>query len=437
MAIIASLGALSYPRSNGDTSNYQYWYLQSLDNTTYAGGTFDSSTTNFFISGQNITTNRASLIRINELNIYPQLVYDFDLNFFNSTNNISTCTGISSSSVANTVILYGSTANNTTSLYYSFRYKYNTASTSENIYPFGTPGNASAFFSVLTPPSLDQSTMLDATDTWVLYKDQNRLFYRIPRTSIGANNPKTYVIIPTTVGLPQSISTDSTGNGIATLNIVGGTLIRSINKTFVNATYDYYPTIWQRRYSFGTIYDNVLDASNNIYFISTNSANSTTVKYDINGNLLWQRQINGVKLTAMTYDASYIYVVGNIVSNNNLFMAKYDLSGNIQWQTNVNGATFIAKSVIIKNNSLYVVGQSNARGFSIKVPSDGSIPGTGSFNIAGINFTYSISSQTETSASNTSTTPVLSDTSLGSYEGAYANVWNNNNGQVFVSTSIA
>jgi hypothetical protein len=252
-----------------------------------------------------------------------------------------------------------------------------------------------------------------------------------PLTYLNASSSTDYI--------PQTILTDTTGNAVVTLNLsdlsTNDTLIRRVNKTSVGSPYPYYPTIWQKTYSFGVIYQSVLDTSNNIYFVSTNNSNSVIAQYDISGNLNWQRQITGVVLKGITYTSSYLYVCGSITSNNNLFIAKYDLSGNIQWQNKLSGVVFDGKKIKATVNGVYIIGQSSSYGFSLKVPLDGTIPGDGIFTLNGTTYTYSSASQTEAAASNTSSDAGNPTEGLALSSG-YGNARYTNNSNTFSSTTI-
>lgn len=449
MPITASFGALSYPRSGGINSNWEYWYLETNSNANFNGGTFDSTTTNFFIAGQDPSTNRALVLRVNENNSYPALAYNFDMFYasFPNSNVTSNFVDVGYSSLnSGNIILYGSYQSGNG--FSGWQVPFSTANITAVPSTFdGYGANIYSYDSYLSPNvSLTKSSAYSispssSSNDWIVYRDNYRLVYRnLSRTRYNVSGPLTYVGCSTTSdAVPQNIMTDTTGNAVVALNLstttASDTLIRRVNKTSGGTPYPLYPTIWQRKYSFGIIYQTVLDTSNNIYFVSTDNTNSVVVQYDISGNLVWQRQINGVKLKGITYvsSSSRLYVCGTIVSNNNLFFASYDLSGNIQWQTKLSGAVFDGKRIKVTTNGAYVVGQAGSRGFTFKAPIDGTVPGDGTFTLNGTNYTYTVASQTETAASYTSTTPATTDTSLAYFCSSGNGVHYNNNGMTFSS----
>ena len=334
MPITASLGALSYSRS-ALSSNFDYWFLETNSNITFNGATFDSSVTNFYVAGINSTTQKGLLLRINENNNYPQLVYNFDMTYRLSGGSPGTNSqfiDITYSTFANKIIPWGSfQANNI----YAVNMPFTSSIFDEQPPPFGTPTPANRFQTAIGSNTLNTMTMCSlapssSTNDWLLYRDGNRLIYRnLSQSNYNVTGPLTYINASSSTDyIPQTILTDTTGNAVVTLNLSdlsnNDILIRRVNKTSVGTPLTYYPTIWQKTYSFGLIYQAVLDASNNIYFVSSDGSNSVIVCYDINGNLIWQRQINGVVLKGITYSSNYLYLCGSITSNNNLFVAKYN-----------------------------------------------------------------------------------------------------------------
>jgi uncharacterized alpha/beta hydrolase family protein len=81
-----------------------------------------------------------------------------------------------------------------------------------------------------------------------------------------------------------------------------------------------------------------------------------------------------------------------------LFIAKYNSSGTIQWQNKMSGVTYSGKKIYDDGTNLYVMGNVGTNGFMMKVPNDGSIPGTGTYVILGATITYSTATQSETIA---------------------------------------
>jgi len=158
--------------------------------------------------------------------------------------------------------------------------------------------------------------------------------------------------------------------------------------------------IWQRKLTLNqylTTSRMILDGSDNSYSIvnETNAKDSYLVKYNDSGTIQWQRKLTGVQLNSLILsDDGYIYTVGT-TSTNNLFIAKYSTAGVIQYQNKISGTSFNTPCIEVVNDNMYIVG-SISYGFLIKLPKDGTIPGTGSYPIGGSTvLTYSIATQTE------------------------------------------
>jgi hypothetical protein len=448
MPITASLGALSYSKSSID-SNWDYWYLETNTNTDFNGTTFDSTSTNLYIGGNDTTLNKMLLLRINENNSYPQLIYNFTSNVFNENINFtSTCIDVTYNTSSNSVLMMGSYQANIVTGFPGTNvatfYSYFAPITTSTVVPStpGVPTVTYEYYASLPSNSLTYTSMCDVSQTspisarinWVIYRDYDRLIYRNTDTlNFGTTGPLTVVTINAATNYPQRIQSDTTGNAMITMNLnTNSNLIRKANQTSGGTPYPLYPTIWARTYSFGNIYDSILDSSNNLYFVGSNGTDSVIVQYDTNGNLIWQRLITGVFLKSIKLASSYLYISGTIVSNNNLFVAKYDLSGNIQWQNKLSGATFNGKRITTASANVYAVGQSGSKGFAFKFPNDGTIPGTGTFILNSNSYTYSVATQTETAASYTSSNASTSTSSLA-LSGGRGNIIYSNNGQTISS----
>lgn len=163
--------------------------------------------------------------------------------------------------------------------------------------------------------------------------------------------------------------------------------------------------IWQRKI---TLTNNLtssklmLDSSDNIYILINDgtSTNGYLVKYNDSGVLQWQRRIGNTNLTAIHIDSSNnIYIAGKN-SSSNLFIAKYNSSGVMQWQTKLAGATFSGLGIKDIGSNLYISGDASGKGFMVKLPNDGSIPGDGSYYVGGsLTLTYAVAIQSETAGS--------------------------------------
>jgi hypothetical protein len=104
-----------------------------------------------------------------------------------------------------------------------------------------------------------------------------------------------------------------------------------------------------------------------------NSRNIFTVKYDVNGNVLWANGANGsAEGNSIVTDLNNnIYVTGTFYSDtiifgnsilintgfNNIFLAKYDSSGNTLWAKRAGGESIdFGYSVTTNNNNVFVAG---------------------------------------------------------------------------------
>lgn len=115
--------------------------------------------------------------------------------------------------------------------------------------------------------------------------------------------------------------------------------------------------------------NNIITASSEL--VTGQDANISVIKYDVDGNILWQNYFNGVSngkdyATSVKTDGSgNVYVIGttyNTVSNYDYVFIKYDASGGLVWQKIFNGtgnSIDIPTALILDNNNdIYVTGAS-------------------------------------------------------------------------------
>lgn len=177
-----------------------------------------------------------------------------------------------------------------------------------------------------------------------------------------------------TNGEALSIALDSTGN-LFVVSTINDTQTH-ISKFTSTGT-----LVWQRVLS-DTSISNIrgngltVDSSGNVYItgsiytISTSKYAMFIAKYDNDGNLLWQKKLNGTTGVgeignAITLDnAGNVYIAGsttNPTGHYSVLVAQYDSSGNLQWQNYVGSNNYYhtGLSIAIVNSIIRAVGITN------------------------------------------------------------------------------
>lgn len=176
-------------------------------------------------------------------------------------------------------------------------------------------------------------------------------------------------------------------------------------------------------------YDVAVDTSGNIYAVGDTdvvNANSDILiaKFNSSGTVQWQRRFGdaarpnaGFGIT--TDSANNVYVCGHTWNASNLdqiTIVKYNTSGTLQWQRRVRTPTGTNTSYQIKCDSrdnIIVFGYSTGAGagsadcFIMKIPNDGTL--TGTYSLAGVNFTYDTPSFSDNATTLTQAATSLTD----------------------------
>ena len=144
--------------------------------------------------------------------------------------------------------------------------------------------------------------------------------------------------------------------------LISGTQRHSVDGSYISIpqltkTSSSGETIWQKQYSnisSNNVINSDIDTSGNIFSITeaTGNANNLLVKFDSNGNLLWQK---GIQYSSYETFASYIDVLpdnsilmcGDYEKSDaaGYFFAKYDNNGNQLWIKTVEYNTFPGKYI--------------------------------------------------------------------------------------------
>jgi len=139
--------------------------------------------------------------------------------------------------------------------------------------------------------------------------------------------------------------------------------------------------------------DIMLDDNNNIYIVGSttsfsNDSDNTDIlvlKYDSNGNLIWNRTWGGKHidkgLAAVTDSNGFIYVLARswYLDSPSITMLKYDRDGNLIWNKSLAGPSKFGCGMILGNDgNLYVVGYEETEdrihdGLLMKVSTEGEI----------------------------------------------------------------
>lgn len=162
----------------------------------------------------------------------------------------------------------------------------------------------------------------------------------------------------------------------------------------------------------------------------SNVNQAIVVKYDVNGNVSWQKvfSTSGTPLNGYNYILVYlneIYLIGSTLISNKFYIivTKLDTSGNILFSRQLNATTQtfgITASLQNPRNGLKIINdkinftvrtQTGGKSFLFVLPTDGSIPGSGTYTCGGETFTYTNITVTSSDISLTSASRSVTITS--------------------------
>jgi hypothetical protein len=412
MPITASLGALSYTRLGAETTNN--WYLQTDGNYPFISLVTDPSN-NIYLGGANF------LMQFTDIGIVP--IKNWSINL--SAGGGETFVDYKYSSYYDDVGAIFTQTYQSTQFPNPTQYRmmWKMLDASGVIPPFSSTGGNQGGQYNSGNYGLQAATFAVNESNGYYYNIGYQFEFGQPGLSIQCNQFSDATSSGTLLAVGGALATggssvaSGTGGQVTTdgyLTYAGYTRPSTLASTFiilsksdnvVTTVANTLLPIWQRRLSIAnglTSSKLLLDSSNNSYFLANEvtSTNGYLLKYNSSGALQWQRRLAGTRLTSIDIDSSNnIYIAGNN-SSNNLFIAKYNSSGVIQWQTKLAGATFTGLGIKYYDSNVYVAGATGSKGYMIKLPSDGSIPGDGSYYVGGtLTLTYSVATQGEAAGS--------------------------------------
>lgn len=433
MPITGSLGSLTYNKYFL-ADDYTYWYLQSTNSVPLYDIDIDSNSNIYAISNSSVSPQSIVTYTFKQYDDYPYTIvnglgYTHTVALGNGgghTNTAFVPTRLEYNEVNGKLILLN---NETTREPTVFPYDPTrigaltipqdtavaTVSVGKFVSAAGGPAASAVTYTDISCDSSTGSTYLAGyTDTSA---GSNSYFFvkkfsnltDLEQTSANTNSPQSMFapsfnstinyltrsagVVLNTSGLyscnTQDVDASTRRNFVTKLNP---------SPTLFGGLY-YMPAIWQRQLTSTLTLEVVKISGVNEATVTLNDTGATkygyVVQYDSSGALQWQRRISNVQLKDNVTDSSgNVYVLG-VTTSNLLFIAKYNSSGVLQWQNVLTGQTFVAQSIKTKDGDIYICGNVGTNGYIVKLPGDGSVPGTGTYTLGTTTLTYVAGSQTE------------------------------------------
>jgi hypothetical protein len=452
MPVIATLGSLTYSTTTDGTPFFEYWAIMpnNIGNTTFKDIALDSSNIVYTLSESNtgniVTTQVSGPVNPKMLNCVTSQPAPLANTVIGSNNAIKLAY------LDNNVYAAGSinAQRSDTSPFYEYVAGAYTIISN-------TTGNAGTYtYTAPINPTANNNRLFNMTD--LAYSNNAILMFgkeRGPDVSTftigialtqgnGASQITRRIYESNTTSFANvnatSVELDTTGNIVTFYDYPqDGTnrqrlFLRKFDKTPTGSPLTY-PEIWKQGLQtsnsshklFST--EAIIDNNDDIYCTAVNTTlnEGLILKLDSSGNLIWQNSIANVLLHSITLESNAnIFVSGRIGAN--IWISQIDSNGNIQWQNEISGSSNFSGNVklIYNANSLYIGSQFGTRPLIIKIPSDGTILGTGNYkftdNSTLLNYT---SSNIALTASNLTTFTSATNSIVGPVANTLARTSNN------------
>ena len=433
MPITSSTGSLAYSRAILSV-DYQYWYLQSNNSVPFYDIDIDSNDNLYALSDTSVSPESIVTYTFKQYDDYPYtmvdgLGYTHRVALGNGASHTNTAfipTRLEYNEVNGKLILLDNEISREPTVfpYDPVRIGALTipgpnAATTTSVGKFsvaagGVPAPTTTYMDISCDSSTGATYLTGYTDvqsgspSYFFVKKFSNLT-NLEQTAANINSPEslfaasyqsTFLNYTRTAGIVHNASGLYACNTQDLNASTRRTFVTKLNPTptLLGGLY-YMPAIWQRQLTDTLTLEVAKISGINEATVTLNDTGATKygyiVQYDSSGVLQWQRRITNVQLKDNVTDSSgNVYVLG-VNTSNNLFIAKYNSSGVLQWQNVFTGQTYVAQSIKVKDNNIYVCGNVGSNGFIVKLPDDGSIPGTGTYTLGTTTLTYVAGTQPE------------------------------------------